>query len=60
MKYYKKGLRRRRDTDQWEVQLMHRNPITQEEILSYYTVTAKARKQAERKRDELLGGNGKL
>lgn len=44
MKYYKRGLRRRRDTDQWEVRLMHRDPITHEEILSYYKVTAKQKK----------------
>ena len=54
MRYYRKGLRRRRDTDQWEVRLMHKDPLTQEEITTYHTITAKTQKQAERKREELV------
>ena len=54
MKYYTRGVRRRGDTDQWEVRLMHKDPVTQEEIFEYRTVTAKTKKQAERKRDELV------
>ena len=54
MKYYTRGVRRRGDTDQWEVRIMHKDPITQEEIFEYHTVTAKTKKQAERKRDDLI------
>ena len=54
MKYHKKGLRRRRDTDQWEVTLVHKDPISGDEERSYHTVTAKTEKQAERKRDALI------
>ena len=54
MKYYTRGVRHRGDTDQWEVRLMHKDPITQEEIFEYHTVTAKTKKQAERKRDEIV------
>ena len=54
MKYYTRGVRRRGDTDQWEVRIMHKDPVTQEEIFEYHTVTAKTKKQAERKRDELV------
>lgn len=54
MKYYTRGDRRRGDIDQWEVRIMHKDPVTQEEIFDYRTVTAKTKKQAERKRDELI------
>ena len=37
MKYYTRGVRRRGDTDQWEVRIMHKDPITQEEIFEYNT-----------------------
>lgn len=54
MKYYSRGVRRRGDTDQWEVRLMHKDAFTGEEVFSYHTVTAKTKKQAEKRRDELI------
>ena len=54
MKYTSRGLRRRGDTDRWEVILSHRDGITGEMIPTYHTITAKTKKQAERARDELI------
>ena len=54
MKYHSRGLRQRRDTDQWEVTLMHSDPLSGEMVPSYHTVTAKTQRQAERRRDELI------
>lgn len=54
MKYYTRAIRRREDTDQWEVRLMHRDPFTQEEVFSYHTVAAKTKKQAEKRREDLM------
>lgn len=54
MKYRSKGLRRRRDTDKWELRLVHDDPLTGEEVLSYHTVEGKNRKQAENARDQLI------
>jgi len=47
-------MRRRRNTDKWEVTLSHRDPVTGKQISSYHTVEAKTEKQAQRKRDELI------
>lgn len=54
MRYASRGLRRRRDTDKWEVTLSSKDPMTGELISSYYTVTAKTETQAKKKRDELI------
>lgn len=54
MKYYSRGVRRRGDSDQWEVRLMHKDAFTGEEVFTYHTVTAKTKKQAEKRRDELI------
>lgn len=54
MKYTSRGMRRRGDTDSWEVTLSHADPITGKRIPSYHTVEGKTRKAAERARDELI------
>ena len=54
MEYTSRGLKRRRNTDKWEVTLSHRDPLTGEQVPSYHTVEAKTRKRAERARDELI------
>lgn len=54
MRYRSKGLRRRRDTDKWELRLVHDDPLTGEEVLTYHTVDGKTRKQAEVARDQLI------
>lgn len=54
MKYRSRSLRRRRDTDKWEVALTHNDPITGKLVTTYHTVEAKTPKQAERARDELI------
>lgn len=54
MKYTSRGLRRRGDTDGWEVTLSHTDPITGKKIPTYHTVEGKTRKAAERARDELI------
>lgn len=52
MQYTSRGMRRRRDTDKWEVTLSHKDPITGEQVRTFYTIEAKTEKQAQRKRDE--------
>ncbi|MBR0404301.1 MAG: site-specific integrase [Eggerthellaceae bacterium] len=54
MEYTSRGLKRRRNTDKWEVTLSHRDPLTGEQVSSYHTVEAKTRKGAERARKELI------
>jgi hypothetical protein len=54
MEYTSRGLKRRRNTDKWEVTLSHRDPLTGEQVPSYHTVEAKTRKRAEKARDELI------
>ena len=54
MRYTSRGLRRRRDTDQWEVTLSHKDPITGEQATTYHTITAKTERQAQKRRDELI------
>lgn len=54
MQYTSRGMRRRRNTDKWEVILSHRDPITGEQIPTYHTIEAKTEKQAQKKRDELI------
>ena len=54
MRYTSRGMRRRRNTDKWEVTLSHRDPVTGKQVSTCHTVEAKTEKQAQRKRDELI------
>lgn len=54
MKYRSKGMRRRRGTNKWELRLVHDDPQTGDEIITYHTVDGKTRRQAEKSRDELI------
>ena len=54
LNYTTRGIRRRRDSDKWEITLSHKDPLTGEQIRTFHTVEAKTQKQAERKRDELI------
>ncbi len=54
MDYKSRGLRRRGDTDKWEVTLSHKDPMSGEAVLSYHTVEGTSRKKAEKARDELI------
>ena len=54
MNYRSRGLRRRRNSDKWEVTLCHIDPMTGEQSLTYHTVEAKTEKQAKKKRDDLI------
>ena len=54
MKYTSRGLRQRGAKDQWEATLSHTDPSTGETVRSYHTIVAKTRKQAEKKRDQLI------
>ena len=54
MKYSGRGRRRRRNTDQWELRLLHKDPLTDEQVTTYHTITAKMPKQAEKAADEMI------
>lgn len=54
MKYTSRGLRRRGESDNWEVTLSHTDPMTGETIRTFHTVTGKTKRAAERARDELI------
>lgn len=54
MQYKPKSLRRRRNTDKWEVTLTHIDPLTGDEVPTYHTVEGKTRKQAEHARCDLI------
>ncbi|WP_303133327.1 hypothetical protein [uncultured Olsenella sp.] len=54
MEYASRGLRRRGDTDQWEVTLSRRNPITGEPERLYCIARGRTRQAAEKARDELI------
>jgi hypothetical protein len=54
MKYTSRGLRRRRDSDKWEVMLSHKDPLTGDLVATYHTITAKTPKAAARARDKLI------
>lgn len=54
LNYTSRSLRRRGDTDKWEVCLSHHNPITGEAVRTFHTVTGKTQKQAEKARDALI------
>lgn len=52
--YTTRGVRQRGQKDSWEITLSHKDPITGEAVRTYHTVEAKTRRQALRKRDELV------
>ena len=54
MKYTSRGLRRRRNTDQWECTLSHKDPLTGKIVRSFHTIEAKTQRQAEKARDALI------
>ena len=54
MEYTSRSLRRRGNTDKWEVTLSYKDPMTGEAKSSYHTVTGKTKKQAERAREKLI------
>ena len=54
MQYTSRGMRRRGDSDKWEVVLSHKDPYTGETVPTYHTVEARTEKQAQRKRDQLI------
>lgn len=54
LNYKTRSMRRRRDTNMWEISLSHKNPLTGETVRTYHTVEARTEKQAEKKRDELI------
>jgi len=54
MEYASRGLRRRGDSDKWQVVLSHKDPLTGEIVPSYHTVEAKTQRKAEKARDELI------
>ena len=54
MIYTSRGMRRRGDSDKWEVVLSHHDPLSSEQVPTYHTVEAKTEKQAKKKRDELI------
>lgn len=54
MKYASRGLRRRGDSDKWEVTLTHDDPYTGDSVRTYHTIEAKTERQARKKRDELI------
>lgn len=54
MRYASRGLRRRRDTDKWEVILSHKDPVTGKSVTTYHTIEAKNERQAQKKRNELI------
>lgn len=54
MNYTSRGLRRRRDSDKWEVKLSHKDPLSDEIVTSYHTIEAKTEAQARKKRDQLI------
>ena len=54
LNYTTRSIRQRGAEGMWEVTLSHRNPLTGEVVRTYHKVEAKTRRQAERKRDELI------
>lgn len=54
VEYASRGLRRRGDSDKWQVVLSHKDPLTGETVPSYHTVEAKTQRKAEKARDELV------
>ena len=54
IRYTSRSLRRRRNTDTWEVVLSHKNPITGEVARTFHSVEGKTKRQAQKARDELI------
>lgn len=54
MRYKFRSMRRRRNTDKWEVQLLHKDPNTNELETTYHTVEASTERQARKTVDELI------
>ena len=54
LRYTSRGLRRRNNTDKWEVTLSHVDPVTGETVRTFHTVDAKTKKGAEKARDALI------
>lgn len=54
LKHTSRGLRRRQDTDKWEVTLSHKDPATGRSVTAYHTIEAKSEKQAQKKRNDLI------
>ena len=54
MEYRSRGLRRRGDSDKWQVILSHKDPLSGEWVPSYHTIEAKTEKKAEKARDALI------
>ncbi len=54
MKYSSRSLRRRGDTDKWEVTLSHKDPLSGEFVRSFHTVKARTEKQAQKRKNELI------
>ena len=52
--YTTRGVRQRGQKDSWEITFSHKDPITGKAVRTYHTVEAKTRRQALRKRDELV------
>ena len=46
LRYTSRGLRRRNNTDKWEVTLSHVDPVTGETVRTFHTVDAKTKKGA--------------
>ena len=54
LNYTTRSIRRHGAENMWEVTLSHRNPITGEVVRTYHKVEAKTKRQAEKRRDELI------
>ena len=54
MHYAPRSLRKRGEGDSWEATLAHTNPLTGETVRTYHTIEARTRRQAEKRRDELI------
>lgn len=50
LRYTSRGLRRRNNTDKWEVTLSHVDPVTGETVRTFHTVDAKTKKGTEKAR----------
>lgn len=48
LRYTSRGLRRRNNTDKWEVTLSHVDPVTGETVRTFHTVDAKTKRGAEK------------
>lgn len=52
--YTSRGLRRRRNNDQWETVLSHTDPVTGEVVRKLHTAEGETHRQVERTRDALI------